>query len=100
MSQSKSKKLSRAVSAPSAKSESKESPGRPAPAVTYGNKAIRLSLIGVALIALGMLLMLGGAMPSPDVWDESLIYSTRRMVVAPILIIAGLILQAVAIFKV
>ena len=55
--------------------------------------------IGVALIALGMLLMTGGQMPSPDVWDESIIYSWRRTVLAPFLIIAGLLVEIYAIFK-
>lgn len=56
-------------------------------------------LIGIALIALGMLLMSGGAMPSPDVWDEGIIYSFRRTVLAPILIVAGLLVEVYAIFK-
>lgn len=55
--------------------------------------------VGVLLIALGMLLMSGGAMPGPDVWDESLIYSPRRTILAPIVILAGLGLQIYAIFK-
>jgi Protein of unknown function (DUF3098) len=54
---------------------------------------------GAGLIALGMILMAGGAMPSPDVWDESLIYSPMRITVAPICIIAGLIVEVFAIFK-
>ena len=53
---------------------------------------------GLALIFLGLMLMAGGNMPSADVWDESLIYSTRRTLIAPILILAGLSLQIVAIF--
>jgi hypothetical protein len=56
-------------------------------------------LIGVGLIALGMLLMMGGSMPSPDVWDENIIYSFRRTVLAPIVIIAGLAVEIYAIFK-
>ncbi len=56
-------------------------------------------LIGVGLITMGMILMLGGHMPSDDVWDESLIYSPRRTVLAPIAILAGLIMQIFAIFK-
>lgn len=56
-------------------------------------------LIGVGLIALGLLLMMGGSMPSPDVWDESIIYSFRRTVLAPIVIIAGLAFEIYAIFK-
>lgn len=54
---------------------------------------------GVILIALGFLLMGGGSMPSPDVWDENLIYSFRRITLAPVVILAGLALEIVAIFK-
>jgi len=55
--------------------------------------------IGIGLIIIGMALMAGGSMPEPDVWDENRIYGFRRTVLAPILILAGLILQIVAIFK-
>jgi len=55
--------------------------------------------IGLALIALGMLLMMGGNMPDPNVWDENIIYSTRRTLLAPIVILAGLGMQVYAIFK-
>lgn len=56
-------------------------------------------LLGAGLIALGMILMSGGHMPSPDVWDESIIYSWRRTVLAPFLILAGLVVEVYAIFK-
>jgi hypothetical protein len=39
----------------------------------YGWSQYKVMLIGIGLIAIGMVLMLGGHMPSPDVWDESLI---------------------------
>ncbi len=55
--------------------------------------------IGLALMALGMLLMAGGDMPSPEVWDEDLIYSFRRITLAPIVIISGLGVITYAIFK-
>lgn len=55
--------------------------------------------IGIGLLTLGMLCMMGGSMPSPDVWDDSIIYSTRITVIAPILILAGLGVQFYAIFK-
>lgn len=54
---------------------------------------------GLGLILLGLLLMAGGDMPSPDVWDDSLIYSTRRTLLAPIVMLAGLSLEVYAIFK-
>lgn len=55
--------------------------------------------IGCGLIALGLILMLGGGMKDPNVWDESVIYSARRTVLAPIVILAGLGMQVYAIFK-
>ena len=66
--------------------------------LTFGKRNYYFMLGGLALIFLGLILMSGGHMPSPDVWDESLIYSTRRILIAPILILAGLALQIVAIF--
>lgn len=56
-------------------------------------------LAGVGLIAIGLFLMSGGAMPSKDVWDPNIIYSTRRTVIAPIFILAGLIVEIFAIFR-
>ncbi len=56
-------------------------------------------LIGLAVIFLGFFLMAGGAMPSPDVWDESLIYSHRRITLAPIVLLIGLGIEVYAIFK-
>ena len=55
--------------------------------------------IGVAFILVGMLLMIGGSMPSPDVWDDNIIYSFRITVLAPIVILAGLGIEIYAIFK-
>ncbi len=58
-----------------------------------------LIFAGLILIALGFLLMSGGHMPSPDVWDDSLIYSSRRVFLAPFVILIGLGLNIYAIFK-
>lgn len=55
--------------------------------------------IGIVLIALGFILMSGGKMPSPEVWDESIIYSPRRTILAPIVILAGLGVVLYSIFK-
>jgi hypothetical protein len=56
-------------------------------------------LIGCGLIGVGLILMLGGAMKDPNIWDESVIYSVRRTVLAPVLILAGLVAEIYAIFK-
>ena len=55
-------------------------------------------LIAIGLIFLGLLLMSGGHMPSDDVWDESIIYSFRRITLAPIVILLGLGVGVYAIF--
>jgi hypothetical protein len=65
----------------------------------FGRENFKWIFIGLALIAVGMLLMVGGSMPSPDVWDESLIYSHRRITLAPIVILTGLAVEIYAIFK-
>lgn len=55
--------------------------------------------IGLGLILLGLILMLGGHMPSPEVWEPERIYSGQRTVLAPILIIGGLVVEIYAIFR-
>lgn len=56
-------------------------------------------LIGLVVIALGMILMAGGKSPDPNVFNESEIYGFRRITLAPILIIAGLVIEVYAIMK-
>jgi uncharacterized membrane protein len=57
-------------------------------------------LAGLVLIALGMFLMSGGkSNENPAVFDKDAIYSPIRITVAPILIIAGLVVEVFAIFR-
>lgn len=56
-------------------------------------------LIGAALILIGMLLMAGGKSPNPDVFNPNEVYSFRRVTIAPLVIIAGFIVEIFAIFK-
>ena len=55
--------------------------------------------VGIALIALGLLLMAGGKMPNYETWDESLIYSPRRIIISPIVILSGLGVIIYSIFR-
>ncbi|MEO5592885.1 MAG: DUF3098 domain-containing protein [Chitinophagaceae bacterium] len=56
-------------------------------------------IAGIVVIALGMLLMSGGKSTSPTSFDQKEVYSTTRITIAPLLIIIGLGLEVVAIFK-
>jgi hypothetical protein len=58
-----------------------------------------LMLLGVAVIAVGMLLMVGGKSKDPNVFNYDEVYSTLRISVAPVLIIIGLGIEIYAIFK-
>lgn len=65
----------------------------------YKRENFKWILIGLVFIIVGFALMTGGGMPSPDVWDDSLIYSHRRITIAPIVILIGLGIEVYAIFK-
>lgn len=55
--------------------------------------------IGAAVIILGFLLMIGGKSADPNVFNKDEVYSFRRITLAPILIIAGLVMELYAIMK-
>ena len=58
-----------------------------------------LMLLGVVVIAIGMLLMVGGKSKDPNTFNYDEVYSTLRISVAPVLIIIGLGIEIYAIFK-
>lgn len=73
------------------------------PVVTTGSLFDRENYIwmiaGIALVAIGILLMSGGKSPDPNVFKENEVYSFRRITLAPILILIGLGIEVYAIFK-
>lgn len=56
-------------------------------------------IIGAVILGLGMILMAGGKNLDPNVFDKNVVYSTTRITIAPILIVAGLLIEVYAIFK-
>ena len=64
----------------------------------FDKKNYRLLLIGLAFIVLGFLLMIGGGSDDPDVFNED-IFSFRRLTLAPILILAGYVIEIFAIMR-
>lgn len=57
-------------------------------------------LIGIVILAIGMMLMAGGKSDANSgAFDFKDVYSTRRITVAPIVILLGLAVEIFAIFK-
>ena len=56
-------------------------------------------LAGIIVMAIGLLLMAGGKSDDPNQFHPDQVYSARRITVAPILILAGLVLEVFAIFR-
>ena len=57
-------------------------------------------LAGAVLIAIGMFLLSGGKSNNdPTVFDKDAVYSSTRITIAPILILAGLVVEIFAIFR-
>ena len=59
----------------------------------------KILLIGLAINILGFLLMIGGAATEANEFNESELFSMRRITIAPMLIVAGYIVILYAIMK-
>lgn len=64
----------------------------------FGKENYRLMLIGLGVIVLGFILMVGGGSADPNVFNEE-IFNTRRLTIAPLLILAGYVIEIFAIMK-
>ena len=59
-------------------------------------KNIKLMIAGMLVVASGFLLLSGGGSDDPQVFNYAM-FDWRRLVAAPIVIIAGIVLEVVAI---
>ncbi len=59
-------------------------------------KNYHLIWIGIAVIIIGFILMAGGRSDDPQVFNESM-FSVRRIVIAPLIVLAGFIFEGYAI---
>jgi len=62
----------------------------------FGRRNYKFMFIGIAIIAIGFLLMSGGGSDDPNVFNEE-IYNFRRIRLAPALIIIGFAVEVYAI---
>jgi len=58
-----------------------------------------LMLAGLVVLAIGFFLMAGGKSADPKVFNDSDVYSTTRITIAPLMIIAGFLIEIFAIMK-
>jgi len=65
----------------------------------FGKSNFLWMAIGIATILIGFVLMAGGKNADPTVFAENEVYSFQRITLAPILIIAGLMIEVYAIMK-
>ncbi len=65
----------------------------------FGKENYMWMLIGLAVAALGFFLMAGGKSSDPAKFNDNDVYSTTRITIAPILIIAGLVIEIFAIMR-
>lgn len=65
----------------------------------FGKENLVLMIAGAVIIILGMILMAGGRSSDPKVFDYNQVYSKTRITVAPILIIIGILIEVIAIFR-
>lgn len=59
-------------------------------------KGLRLLLAGVLVMAAGYILMTGGGSSDPEVFNYAM-FDFRRLVAAPIVIIAGIVVEVMAV---
>ncbi len=65
----------------------------------FGKENYTWIIIGLAIIALGVIMMVGGKSNDPNVFNPNEVYSFRRITVAPVLILIGLGIEIYAIFR-
>ena len=68
------------------------------PKFLFEKENYKILFIGLALIALGFILMAGGGSDDPNKFNEA-IYNFRRIRLAPTLILIGIVVEIYAILK-
>ena len=64
----------------------------------FGRENYMLMIAGLLVIIVGFALMSGGGSSDPNVFSNE-IFNTRRIVIAPIVVLLGFVVEAIAIFR-
>ena len=64
-----------------------------------GKENYKLLIIGFIIIIIGFLLMMGGGSKDPNVFNAEELFSFRRIVLAPIVVLFGFLFEIWAIMK-
>lgn len=59
----------------------------------------KIMIAGLAIVVVGFLLMMGGASDDPNSFKPEEVYSFRRITLAPIVILLGLVVEIYAIMR-
>ena|SRR4026208_1206932 len=72
-------------------------PPKPTMFLIFGKRNYMFLLIGLAILAIGFLLMIGGAQP-PTQFDPDVVYSFRRTTLSTIFVTIGFLVALYSIF--
>lgn len=61
-------------------------------------KDVRLILIGLVVMVVGYILMIGGGSSDPNSFNSEM-FDFRRLVISPVLVVAGIVVIIVAIMR-
>ncbi len=64
-----------------------------------GKENYKYLIIGFAIIIIGFLLMMGGGSKDPNVFNADELFSFRRIVLAPVVVLFGFMFEIWAIMK-
>ena len=92
------KEKQKEIKKPAATAEKIQSVSGGATGFAFGRQNYKLLFIGLALILLGFILMIGGGSDDPNVFSDK-IFNFRRLTLAPILVLAGYVIEIFAIMK-
>ena len=81
-----------------ATNKTKQTKTEEGPQFAFNKQNYILVIVGLVILAIGFLLLIGGGSDDPAVFNDSL-FNFQRLTLAPILILAGYIIEIFAIMK-